>query len=85
MSINNQPFREIKVEDDGMWIKCYGKKDATWDQMSAFLEKMWGKDPAMCWRGFGKIGTEDFVVLIHRKRGFDDSDDEDTDSDDEDE
>ena len=64
------PFSKTKIADDLRSIELYGKKDATWEQMNAWLEENYGdhgKDVHWKWRGFGQIGTEEFCVVLLRR------------------
>lgn len=80
------PFREISVSDDHKFIQLYGAEGATWEEMEASLERMYGKDKHIHWRGFGEPGDENFVVVVMRKACANvddcdcDSDDSDSDS-----
>jgi hypothetical protein len=64
MSIN--PFVKTEVSADSMSIRFYGKKGATWEQMNAWMESNWS-DPAYTWKGFGKAGEEDFVIVLLKR------------------
>jgi hypothetical protein len=71
MSNVSYPFRKTEIANDNCSMEMYGKKDATWEQMSAWLEENYGdngKDVHWKWRGFGTIGTEDFSVVVLRQR-----------------
>jgi hypothetical protein len=83
------PFTKTEVSENSCSIRFFAKKDATWADMNAWMEAKWS-DPAYNWRGFGKIGDEDFMVILV-KRGKtqaeidaeNESDDEDSEEDDE--
>ena len=68
MSSSNNLSNSIwhKTESDGNSIKMYPKTTATWEQMDAWLQKMFPCG-AITWRGFGEVGTESFVVVIVKK------------------
>ena len=51
---------------DKYHIKFTCEKGATWEEVEAAMEASWG-DPAYHWRGFGKPGDEDFVVVLTRR------------------
>jgi hypothetical protein len=65
-------------------IKFFGAKGATWEEMEAELTKSWG-DPAYNWRGFGKPGDEDFVVILTRRAIPEEEDSDEDEDEDEDE
>lgn len=65
------PFREVTVSDDRCFIQLYGKEGATWEEMEASLERMYGNDKHIHWRGFGEPGNENFVVVVMRKNCVD--------------
>jgi hypothetical protein len=59
-----------KNEHDSTSITFYPETTATWDQMNTWLEKVYGKngkDLHWKWMGFGKVGTEDFRVVLVRR------------------
>ena len=68
MSSSNNLSNSIwrKTESDSNSIKMYPKTTTTWEQMDAWLEKMFPCG-AITWRGFGEVGTESFVVVIVKK------------------
>ena len=79
MSSLTNPFIKNTVSADSRFITLYPKKGATWEQMSAWLEQEWS-DPAYDWKGFGKIGDDDFVVVLRRRwMSSDESDEEESD------
>ena len=63
-------------------ILLYPKNDATWEQMSLWLENAYS-DPAWKWNGFGTVGTEGFKIALIRRPGYDDEEDKDEEDEDE--
>ena len=61
------PFRKTEVAKDKKSITMYPKKEATWAEIDAYLEKLYGDDKHMNWRGFGEVGEDDFQVIIVRR------------------
>ena len=64
------PFSKTEFSEDSRSIKLYGKKDATWAEMNAWLEENYGdggKDTHWKWKGFGQAGSEDFCVVLFRQ------------------
>jgi hypothetical protein len=49
--------------------------------MDDYLLDVWGENKGWKWRGFGQVGTEDFVVIVLRSPMY--VDDEESESDDE--
>jgi hypothetical protein len=51
-------------------ITFTAKKEATWEQMNAWLETVYGKngkDKHWKWMGFGEVGTDTFKVVLVRR------------------
>ena len=64
----NHPLNPFyRVENTETAFQYYAKPNTTWEQMDAFLEKLWKKDRHMDWQGFGTIGEKDFTVVVVRK------------------
>ena len=59
------PFRKTEVARNCLMF--YAKKDATWEQIDAYLEHLYGKDKHMSWKAFGDVGTEEFCVVVFRR------------------
>jgi len=74
MTTIKNPFERSEIYSETM-ILLYPKKDATWEQISLWLENAYS-DPAWKWNGFGTVGTEGFKVALIRRPGYDDDEDE---------
>jgi hypothetical protein len=60
-------FRDIVVSDDLRSIKFYAKKGATWTEIEAEMNAMYGDDPHMKWMGFGEPGGEFILTLVRKE------------------
>ena len=78
ITITTNKFNEVwsGMEHKGTSITFTAKKDATWEQMTAWLEHVYGKngkDKHWKWMGFGKIGSDvelddaPFIVILVRR------------------
>ena len=65
--MNRNPFRKVEHDEFGYTITFYGKVGSNWEQMEAFLEKLFKGDPHLKWDAFGEEGTADFKVVVIRK------------------
>lgn len=80
--MNRNPFRKVEHDEAGYVITFYGKVGSNWEQMDAFLQKLYKGDPCLKWVGFGEEGTADFKVVMTRHEAephecnSDDEDDE---------
>ena len=65
--MNGNPFRKIEHDEAGYVITFYGKVGSNWEQMEAFLQKLYKNDPHLKMVGIGEEGTADFKVVITRR------------------
>jgi hypothetical protein len=70
------PWSNVETTDDKKCITMTAKKEATWEQMEAWLMMSFGKDKSVEWSGFGEIGKEFMVAVIRKGKTADDSDSE---------
>lgn len=56
-------FDKTELAEDHCSIKFYPKAGITWEQIDAWFEKTYPQHNWL-WRGFGEIGTSEYVVVL---------------------